>query len=47
LTLKGDTEAKKILMQHRKNVQTYPFDDGAFDVDTKNDVEKLSTTNQQ
>ncbi len=47
LTLKGDTGAKKIMMQHRNNVQTFPFDDGAFDVDTEDDVEKLSTINQQ
>ena len=45
MTLKGDTGAKKVMMQHRKNIQTIPFDGGAFDVDTEDDVEKLSTIN--
>lgn len=45
MRLKGDAGAKKIMMRHRKNVQTIPFDGGGFDVDTKDDVEKLSTIN--
>lgn len=47
MTLKGDTGAKKIMMQHRRDVQIISFDEGAFDVDTEEDVEKLFTSNQQ
>ncbi|WP_340102909.1 nucleotidyltransferase family protein [Rhodohalobacter sp. 8-1] len=47
MTLKGDTGAKKIMMQHHKNVQTIPFDNGAFDVDTKDDIDKLYAINQK
>jgi molybdenum cofactor cytidylyltransferase len=45
MTLNGDTGAKKVMVEHRKNIQTIPFDGGAFDVDTEDDVEKLSTIN--
>ncbi len=39
--LKGDVGAKKIIMQHREDVDEVPFRKGAFDVDTHKDYEQL------
>lgn len=39
--LKGDQGAKKPIIQHRIEYKTVQFEDGNFDVDTPEDVEKL------
>ena len=45
--LKGDIGAKNIMIEHRDRVHTIPFDAGAFDVDTEEDVSKLQKTTTQ
>jgi molybdenum cofactor cytidylyltransferase len=39
--LKGDAGARKILGNPELNIASVPFEDGAFDIDTKEDYERL------
>ena len=39
--LKGDAGARKILANPELNVKSLPFEQGAFDIDTKEDYERL------
>lgn len=41
MALKGDTGAKKIMMQHNDLLTTVPFPGGSIDIDTVNDYEAL------
>ncbi|MDX1637937.1 MAG: nucleotidyltransferase family protein [Balneolaceae bacterium] len=41
LELNGDVGAKKIMMKHRDDVAEIPFEQGRFDIDTKEDYERL------
>ena len=41
MVLKGDTGAKKIMMQHNDLLATVPFPGGSIDIDTVNDYEAL------
>lgn len=46
LRLEGDIGARAVVQQHADAVAVIPFPDGAFDVDTNQDVERLKTNNQ-
>jgi len=41
LQLRGDRGAKTILEDHRNELMTIPFEDGAIDIDTVDDLKKL------
>ncbi len=41
LQLKGDTGAKKLIQQHAADTTAVPFPEGAIDIDTMDDYEKL------
>jgi molybdenum cofactor cytidylyltransferase len=41
LQLKGDVGARSIIKQHTNDVEVVPFPDGAYDIDTEADYEKL------
>ncbi|GAA4467257.1 hypothetical protein GCM10023189_50610 [Nibrella saemangeumensis] len=41
LSLDGDNGAKWVMMQHRDDCLEIPFEDGAIDLDTRQDVDKF------
>ncbi|WCT10684.1 nucleotidyltransferase family protein [Mucilaginibacter jinjuensis] len=41
LQLQGHEGAKKILKNHPENIETLPFEEGRFDIDTPEDYERL------
>lgn len=42
LQLKGDTGARSVIRQYANEVEAIPFPEGAIDIDTEQDYEKLS-----
>ena len=47
LQLKGDIGARGIIKQHANEVEVVPFPDGAYDIDTEADYEKVKHNSEQ
>jgi molybdenum cofactor cytidylyltransferase len=47
LGLTGDQGARRILMRHREDVAAVPFPGGEFDIDTPEDLARLSLQQRQ
>jgi len=46
LTLEGDTGARKIVQKHQGKVKSIQFEQGKFDIDTPEDLNRLSKKDQ-